>query len=183
MENDASLLPTWIAAIATAATAIGAAYAWVSTLRRSRKSQTPIVEMTVYWGNDSEAGDGLPSVHVVLRNRLHEGVRLERIDWRKPRGARYADPQFDGSSFNGYKAAPSSVVSHRRELAPIGERDAAGLVHPVEHLFLAFFPPTGWNGGTVELEFGFSTMSDTFKNQRVAVRRDLPPREPKLLQK
>jgi hypothetical protein len=78
----------WLTSGATIATAIGAGLAaWVTFLgyRLAIRRASPVIEPDIYWISSADTGRCL-QIHLTVKNRLDETLRLGRLSIKTPKG-------------------------------------------------------------------------------------------------
>ncbi len=181
------MLPDWITAGATVATALAATVAALAawqTLRRETKSILPVIEPTLGWMHASWGR--YIQVSFVVRNLLYETLIVEEIEVISPRGATVSIELQRSADVNarpsGIVPGTSNKVRPDWQVQPFGSETHPSLLPSgfagqaradVRWDDIYILPPTNWSKGKVKIALLISSRAHTIHKKRVFIEREL----------
>jgi hypothetical protein len=143
LELLGAVLPAWLTALATGATAL---LAWLG-YRLGRGAQEPVVDLHAGWNDDGSVQLGLE-----LANRWPETATLEALELVEPHGGRLAREA---------GAPPAARLALGGGLPP-GQRQSYAFV---------LLPPAGWRGGRYAVTVTLTRRGHRLRPRKIRVTR------------
>jgi hypothetical protein len=169
----------WLTSGATIATAIGAGLAaWVTFLgyRLAIRRASPVIEPDIYWISSADTGRCL-QIHLTVKNRLDETLRLGRLSIKTPKGCLISLGRWEPQGDNLFPARGDAAFLDLANAPRPDYREVGPNRESRPILFVC--PPSGWAGGKFRAEVRISTKAFTIRDRRIAIQSVVQP-DPKM---